>query len=124
MYALLRHVRQKTGVTTLHVSHNIEEAIRLARVGKDEDAFDRAELKWTGPGRRPSGAKNPRDEAARALDFPPTTGRPLRARSPAATELSTPPLIATAVSGCCPAVLKMAPVRTATAPPCAGKRSR
>jgi molybdate/tungstate transport system ATP-binding protein len=30
MYSLLEHVRQHTGVTTLHVTHNIDEAVRLA----------------------------------------------------------------------------------------------
>ncbi len=30
MYHLLEHVRQHTGVTTLHVTHNIDEAVRLA----------------------------------------------------------------------------------------------
>lgn len=30
MYALLEHVRRRTGGTTLHVTHNIEEATRLA----------------------------------------------------------------------------------------------
>lgn len=30
MYVLLEHVRKQTGVTTLHVTHNIDEAVRLA----------------------------------------------------------------------------------------------
>jgi ABC-type sugar transport system ATPase subunit len=30
MYALLDHVRERTGVTTLHVTHNLEEAVQLA----------------------------------------------------------------------------------------------
>ncbi len=30
MYKLIRHVREHTGVTTLHVTHNVEEAERLA----------------------------------------------------------------------------------------------
>ena len=32
MYSLLRHVREHTGVTTIHVTHNLDEAIQLADV--------------------------------------------------------------------------------------------
>lgn len=32
MYELLAHVRQKTGVTTLHVTHSLEEAMHLADI--------------------------------------------------------------------------------------------
>jgi len=32
MYSLLRHVREHTGVTTIHVTHNLDEAVQLADV--------------------------------------------------------------------------------------------
>ena len=32
MYELLRHIRRETGVTTLHVTHSLDEARHLADV--------------------------------------------------------------------------------------------
>ena len=32
MYELLRHLRRETGVTTLHVTHSLEEARHLADI--------------------------------------------------------------------------------------------